>query len=670
MLALIIILLLLIAVIYAQKIDYNIGSNEEMSYLITTDYGYSRVMCEPFASAIETPNLGEQITFCRSKLKVGCEVVSPTSGYFTQYWGSMDGKYFYNKTLIELNPPIVIEDINIDGKTLHIVRDDLLIAGTKQRMVEGIGRSLSRGKKYIYAGPCSGVAQVALALIGSYYKLDITYITKVLTDLSLKAMTFGLKFVISNSVTTTYNECMDTGNYIALPLGLKGFETQLGESIKASMQGRSGLEGRVWCVIGTGTLEQSIRLASNGLATTIKVQVGYDNKDATHVVDLQYLDHARIMPPYPSISTYDAKLWELVLQHSQDGDFVWNVARSAKKYLQFYPELSNLPRYIYVKDIYDPESIIQTLNFDDSYVVTTDFKVKYIDKISFQPPSICLDFNSDKLMTESIFTDYFVEHIRLKVERQDKPSAYKIIAGNKFKSLISKRIKITPRHELPYLMRYALNDLRSNYCNTFPYGPAMYVFNKHKPIKVLDMCAGWGDRMVAAYLSDVQYYLGVDPNSNLDQAYKSIAKTLKDSNHNTNNTNFDAKVIISAFEDVELTEMFDLMFTSPPYFIMEKYSNDKEQSCNRYKTVDAWLKGFMFPSIYKVYKHLNDGGHMVMCITDTYSHNFCDKMFKYAVEIGFTYVGSEAYRYTTAGRTITQPFVTFVKLETKEFTST
>lgn len=31
-------------------------------------------------------------------------------------------------------------------------------------------------------------------------------------------------------------------------------------------------------------------------------------------------------PPYPTVSTYDAKLWQFVVSHGEDGDFIWNVA--------------------------------------------------------------------------------------------------------------------------------------------------------------------------------------------------------------------------------------------------------------------------------------------------------------------------------------------------------
>jgi len=40
--------------------------------------------------------------------------------------------------------------------------------------------------------------------------------------------------------------------------------------------------------------------------------------------NLKNLPH--ILPPYPSVDTYDAKLWQFVLKYGKSGDYIWNVA--------------------------------------------------------------------------------------------------------------------------------------------------------------------------------------------------------------------------------------------------------------------------------------------------------------------------------------------------------
>lgn len=647
-----------------------------LGYLITSDYSYSRVMVEPYLSAKHANVVPDDGTIIYSNrlLELRCHQVSPTSGLYTRYWGSLNGKHFYSQTLIDLNPPLEIETIQHQGKHFHIVRDDKLVAGTKQRMVtymlDALGLDSKAGIKLIYAGPPSGVAQVALSLLGAWHGIEVTYVTKTITDMTLKAITFGLKVITSWSVTKKYQELIRTGMYVELPLGLKGFEDCLASGIKSACSVSNLSQStydllktpskRVWCIIGTGTLETAIRRSLEG-STTIKVQVGYDNDKADYIAPEAYLDHALDMPPYKSVSVYDAKVWQFASKLGQDGDFIWNVASSSKTYLEFYPELEHQARYIYVRELFDPILIRQTLSTSIQTRQTNDFEIKYLDAIKLSHPTSCIEYRYNTDTSDSLFTEYFIEHIRLKVPRADKPSAFESTRHRKFTSLVSKHLRQTSRHCIPDLMRRCLTDIKANHCTTFPYGPAINIYNKFNASRTLDMCAGWGDRMVAAYKSGkVREYVGVDPNSSLAIPYEMMSKCLSEL-ASSQGKEFSSRLIVSAFEDVKLEGEFDLMFSCPPYFITERYSDDPDQSCNRYSDVNGWLEGFMYPSLSKVYSHLKLGGNMVLCLTDTYANKFCQDVFEYAIRIGFDYIGSEAYKYYTGGRYISQPCWMFSK---------
>ena len=50
-------------------------------------------------------------------------------------------------------------------------------------------------------------------------------------------------------------------------------------------------------------------------------------------------------------------------------------------------------------------------------------------------------------------------------------------------------------------------------------------------------------------------------------------------------------------EDFDLSkyyDTFDIIFTSPPYFNVERYSFDDNQSWVRYKNIDAWNTQFIY----------------------------------------------------------------------------
>ena len=40
-----------------------------------------------------------------------------------------------------------------------------------------------------------------------------------------------------------------------------------------------------------------------------------------------FIDNARDQPPYPSVATYDAKLWVFFKSHGKSGDYIWNVGK-------------------------------------------------------------------------------------------------------------------------------------------------------------------------------------------------------------------------------------------------------------------------------------------------------------------------------------------------------
>ena len=83
-------------------------------------------------------------------------------------------------------------------------------------------------------------------------------------------------------------------------------------------------------------------------------------------------------------------------------------------------------------------------------------------------------------------------------------------------------------------------------------------------------------------------------------------------------------------EDIYMNEKFDTVFTSPPYFNIERYNQEDNQSWKRYKKLNNWLDGFLFPVLEKSWNALNSGGTMIINISDVYSNHtinrICDPM--------------------------------------------
>ena len=138
----------------------------------------------------------------------------------------------------------------------------------------------------------------------------------------------------------------------------------------------------------------------------------------------------------------------------------------------------------------------------------------------------------------------------------------------------------------------------------------------------MDFSAGWGDRLVSAIAYDCSY-VGVDPNPCLHPLYKKIINTLA-----KNKKKF--KLYQSPFESVNLKEKdFDLVFTSPPFFKLESYSNDSKQSDKKYTTLDDWFNKFLVVSVIKSKNLLIENGKLALYISDYTKIKYVDRLKKY-----------------------------------------
>jgi hypothetical protein len=166
---------------------------------------------------------------------------------------------------------------------------------------------------------------------------------------------------------------------------------------------------------------------------------------------------------------------------------------------------------------------------------------------------------------------------------------------------------------------------------------AMYNFFGAK--RVLDFSMGWGDRLVGFLASDAESYVGIDPNTKLHEPYRQIDAYC--------NTSKETRFICSPAEDADLSDVkVDFVFTSPPYFDTEKYSQEETQSWKRYPETEDWLNGFLYPTLKKCWEVLEEGGRIAVNISDKVYGDIrvCQSMIEYMESIGANYEGVIGYR--------------------------
>ena len=169
---------------------------------------------------------------------------------------------------------------------------------------------------------------------------------------------------------------------------------------------------------------------------------------------------------------------------------------------------------------------------------------------------------------------------------------------------------------------------------------AKQIYDKYCPENaiVLDPCGGWGGRMLGAYCSDrVKRYDCIDACKKTCEGLERVKDTFGKIVMGK-----DVNVKFGAFEDVCVEdEFYDFVFTSTPYFIKEHYSDDEEESCNRYEKYEEWRNGFLKPFVEKSFKCLKNGGVFAVNIDDVVinhkKYDLCDDLKKLAEGTGFVF---------------------------------
>ena len=163
--------------------------------------------------------------------------------------------------------------------------------------------------------------------------------------------------------------------------------------------------------------------------------------------------------------------------------------------------------------------------------------------------------------------------------------------------------------------------LRKYIASQFKPSIAKAFYDYFRSVNVLDFSAGWGDRLAGFYCGETtKSFVGIDPNSTNHPNYKRQVEFYK-----KHQTFFEeqkqVELICSPAEDVDYSKYenyFDMIFTSPPYFDVEKYSDEDTQSYKRYTTIDSWNENFLHKTIGKLIPTLKKDGILAVNIADVY----------------------------------------------------
>jgi hypothetical protein len=264
----------------------------------------------------------------------------------------------------DLSPNVVVDELAVESGTIHVVRDDLLDGGTKQRAAVPFLLELKRQgvEELVYASPFSGFAQVALAVSCKLLGLKCTVFSESDPSASLAAgeprshsfsrlaaahgasLRLEPDLVQAERSAARYEK--EEQERFKIPLGFNhvGYREFLGREIAAQWKVLLQLVRRpirnLWLPLGSGTLAQVFRktLPSEVRISCVDVHVLPEQDPRVGAVRVlpnteyysapeRFAERAMRLPPVPSNLFYDAKLWRMIQGNAKDGDLWWNVAR-------------------------------------------------------------------------------------------------------------------------------------------------------------------------------------------------------------------------------------------------------------------------------------------------------------------------------------------------------
>ena len=142
--------------------------------------------------------------------------------------------------------------------------------------------------------------------------------------------------------------------------------------------------------------------------------------------------------------------------------------------------------------------------------------------------------------------------------------------------------------------QYQVFQLYYGTINQFRPVIAKWIYQRFSPrVGILDISAGWGGRALAAMSLGIPY-IGVDANEKLKPAYERLQQL---------EPRAKVRMIFRPAEEVSFANMsYDLVFTSPPYFMLEEY-----EQMPAYGSKQGFIDRFLIPVVMKAWKHLLPG---------------------------------------------------------------
>jgi len=324
---------------------------------------------------------------------------------------------------------------------------------------------------------------------------------------------------------------------------------------------------------------------------------------------LEYFDKFKNMEPYLFIGEEE---WEHIKKTFDKEDVKESLAKVAMEYPIPYASISEDDAFDALKKLKGMrhnEILIEGEWFaregtDFKYDLTFEGKQQYFKRIN----------------TGNKASNYFQQQNRWSVDGTIAPGPKRTWETEKYMTSLMGSAYTLKLSKIDAGNLRIMLSLRKYICSQFKPNVAKVLYDKLESKSILDFSAGWGDRLAGFYASETgEFYLGIDPRKENHPIYEE-QKWFYEKHRTMFEVNKRSLMIESPAEDFEYKEnMYDTVFTSPPYFSVERYSYDDTQSWVRYKDIDSWNKNFLQKSIKKIWPSIKSGGYLLVNIADVFA---------------------------------------------------
>ena len=351
---------------------------------------------------------------------------------------------------------------------------------------------------------------------------------------------------------------------------------------------------------------------------------------------IDYFDKFYNMKPYLEI---DEKDWEYIKETFDKDDVKESLAKVAMTYPLPYPDLTE-------KRAYKDFQKLKGMKWNEIMVEGEWYAregTEYTYNLNYDKKQLYFR----RLNAGNEASNYFQIENRWSVDGSVSPGPKRTWGSHKFMTTLMGSAYSLKMPKINKNILRTMIGLRKYICSQFKPNVAKIIYDMFKSENILDFSMGWGDRLAGFYASEHgKHYVGLDPRGENHPIYKEQSefyeKHLGFFEHERK-SEFHCSPA-EEFDFAPYNEHFDMVFTSPPYFSVERYSYDDTQSWVRYKDINDWNKDFLQTTLGNLWGSIKSGGYLLVNISDVYTNSkwstergwleICNPMNDYLSKLG------------------------------------